>query len=75
MKRVLDVWKSKLGDTNKMKNKIKELFEDYVYSDRVHNGLFNEPKEQIIDLFKTYNDKRKDAAQKISKFVKNTRYT
>ena len=70
MKRVIDVWKSKLGDTNKMKNKIKELFEDYVYSDRVHNGLFNEPKEQIIDLFRTYNDKRKDAAQKICNFVK-----
>ena len=70
MRKAIDVWKSKLGDTNKMKNKLKDLFEDYVYSDTVHGGLFKEPKDKIIDLFKEYNDKKKDAAQKISKFVK-----
>ena len=70
MKRAMDIWKSKLGDTDKMKNKIKQLFEDYVYSDRVHDGLFKKPKEDIIDLFKNYDDKRRDAAQKIAKFVK-----
>ena len=71
MKRALDVWKSKLGDTDRMKNKIKQLFEDYIYSDRVHDGLFKKPKEDIIDLLKNYNDKKRDAAQKIATFVKN----
>ena len=71
MKRALDIWKSKLGDTDKMKNRLKQLLEDYVYSDRVHDGLFKKPKEDIINLFRDYHDKKKDAADKISKFVKN----
>ena len=71
MKRAIDIWKSKLGDTDRMKNKIRQLFEDYIYSDRVHDGLFKRPKEDIIDLFKTYNDKQRDAADKIANFVKN----
>jgi hypothetical protein len=71
MKRAIDVWKSKLGDTDKMKNKIKQLFEDYVYSDRVHDGLFRKPKEDIIDLAKAYDEKRRESAQKIADFVKN----
>ena len=70
MKRCIDIWKSKLGDTDRMKNKIKQLFEDYVYSDRVHDGLFKKTKEDIIDLCKAYNDKRKEAIQKITEFVK-----
>ena len=69
-KRALDIWKSKLEDTPKMKNKIKQLFEDYIYSDHVHNGLFKQPKDDIINMFKSYNNKRKDAINKIVKFVK-----
>ena len=71
MKRVIDVWKSKLGDTDRMKNKIKQIFEDYIYSDKVHDGLFKKPKEDIINLMKNYDDKKRAAAQKISNFVKN----
>ena len=71
MKRCIDIWKSKLGDTQRMKNKIHLLFEDYLYSDKVHDGLFRKPKEDIIDLFKDYSDRKKDAADRISKFAKN----
>ena len=53
-----------------MKNKIKQLFEDYLYSDHVHNGLFKEPKDDIIKMLKGYNDKRNDAINKIVNFVK-----
>ena len=70
MKRVIEIWKSKLGDTNRMKNKIKQLFEDYVYSDHVHDGLFKKPKNDIIELSKEYDDKKKDAAEKITNFVR-----
>ena len=70
LKRCIDVWKSKLGDTQRMKNKIHLLFEDYVWSDKVHEGLFKSPKEQLIDLFKQYSNKKKEAADKISNFVK-----
>ena len=70
MKRAIDIWKNKLGDTDKMKNKIRQLFEDYIYSDRVHDGLFKKPKENIIDLIKTYDSKKRDNAKKIANFVK-----
>ena len=53
-----------------MKNKIKQLFEDYIYSDHVHDGLFKQPKDDIINMFKLYNNKRNDAINKIIKFVK-----
>ena len=71
LKRCIDIWKSKLGDTQRMKNKIHLLFEDYVWSDKVHEGLFKTPKEDIINTFKQYADKKKEAADKISKFVNN----
>ena len=71
MKRCIDIWKSKLPDTQRMKNKIHLLFEDYLYSDKVHEGLFDKSKNDIINLFKDYSDKKKEAANKISKFAKN----
>ena len=70
IKQALDIWKNKLQDTAKMKNKIKQLFEDYIYSDHVHDGLFKQPKDDIINMFKLYNNKRNDAINKIIKFVK-----
>ena len=71
MKRSIDIWKSKLPDTQRMKNKIHLLFEDYLYSDKVHAGLFDKSKEDIINLFRDYADKKKEAADKISNFAKN----
>ena len=71
MKRCIDVWKSKLGDTQRMKNKIHLLFEDYVYSDRVHDGLFQKPKEDIVNLFRDYSDRKKEAADKIAQFARS----
>ena len=70
MKRCIDIWKSKLGDTQRMKNKIHTLFEDYVYSDKIHDGLFTEPKNQIIDLLNTHYNNKKDKAKKIADFIK-----
>ena len=70
LQRCIDVWKSKLGDTQRMKNKIHLLFEDYIWSDKVHEGLFKNPKEDLINIFKQYSDKKKEAADKISNFVK-----
>ena len=70
LRRSLNIWKSKLGDTEKMKTKINNLFDDYIYSDKVHKGIFKKPKEDLLNLFKQYNDMKKDAAKKISKFVK-----
>ena len=55
MKRCLDILKSKLPDTQRMKNKTHLLFEDYLYSDKDHNWLFDKSKNDIINLFKDYS--------------------
>ena len=70
LQRCIDIWKSKLGDTQRMKNKIHLLFEDYVWSDKIHEGLFKSPKEDLVNIFKQSSDKKKEAADKISNFVK-----
>ena len=70
IKNIFNTWKSKLPDTEKMQDKLKNLFDDYIYSDKVHKGLFQKPKEDIINLANDYDSRRKNASQKISKFVK-----
>ena len=70
LQRCIDVWKSKLGDTQRMKNKIHLLFDDYIWSDKIHEGLFRSPKEDLINIFKQYSDKKKEAADKICNLVK-----
>ena len=70
MKNAIKIWKNKLDDTQKMKDKIKSLLYNYIYSDKVHQGLFKKPKEEIIKLFKEYDDKKKNSQKKICDFVK-----
>ena len=70
IKNIIDIWKSKLGDTQKMKNKMKNLLDNYVNSNSSHQELFEKPKNDIIKLFRDYDDKRKDAQQKINNFSK-----
>ena len=71
LRRAFNIWKSKLVDTEKMKTKINNLFDDYIYSEKVHEKIFKKPKEDLLNLLKQYNDKKKEAAHKISKFVKD----
>ena len=60
-----------LPDTQRMKNKAHLLFEDYLYSDKDHNGLFDKSKNDIINLFRDYSDRKKEAADKIAQFARN----
>ena len=41
---MLRYMKSKLSDTQRMKNKIYLLFDDYIYSDKVYDGPFGKQK-------------------------------
>ena len=45
-----------------MKNKVKNLLEDYLYMEKIHQDQFNKPKQEIINLFKNYDDKKREAA-------------
>ena len=70
LKKYFDIWKSKLGDTEKMKNKLNALLKDYMYTRKFNQALYKKPKNDILDLFKGYSDQKKAAADKICKFVK-----
>ena len=58
MKECINIWKSKLGDTQKTKNKMSNLLEDYLYSDKIHDGLIINPAKIILDSMINYNKYR-----------------
>ena len=64
------IWTSKLPDTNRMKNKIKDLFERYVPSQKIHKDVFEEPKKIIIESIQNYNTIKKNKANNIQDFFK-----
>ena len=70
MKECINTWISKLGDTQKMKNKMKTLLEDYLYSDKIHDGLITNPANKILDAMINYNKLKIQKAKKINNFAK-----
>ena len=70
MKESIYRWKNKLGDTQKMKKKMKSLLEDYLYSDKIHEGLFTNPTDDILDSMINYNKIKKEKSKKINHFTK-----
>ena len=70
LKECIKLWRNKLGDTSKMKNKIKILFDDYLYSDNIHENLIAQPVDDILELMNNYTKKKAKMAKKINKFAK-----
>ena len=70
MKECIDLWKSKLGDTQKMKNKMGNLLEDYLYSDRIHDELITNPAKVILESMISYNKLKNEQARKIKEFTR-----
>ena len=70
MKDCRNIWINKLGDTQKMKNKMSTLLEDYLYSDKVHDGLITNPANKILDAMINYNKIKTEKAKKINNFAK-----
>ena len=70
MKECINTWISKLGDTQKMKNKMSTLMEDYLYSDKIHDGLITNPAQKILDAMINYNKIKIEKAKKINDFAK-----
>lgn len=70
MKECIDLWKSKLGDTQKMRNKMSTLLEDYLYSDKVHEGLITKNANLIMESLRNYHKLKTEKAKKINAFAK-----
>ena len=70
VKECINTWISKLGDTQKMKNKMSTLLEDYLYSDKIHDGLITSPANKILEAMKNFNKLKVEKAKKINNFAK-----
>ena len=70
MRECIKIWKNKLGDTQKMKTKINNLFEDFLYSDKIHIGLISNPVKSIKQSLYNYNKIKIEKGKIISSFVK-----
>ena len=63
--KTFNIWLNKIDDTNKMKNKIKKLFNDYILSRKINDAIYKEKINLIIELIKHYNNIKKERALKI----------
>ena len=70
MKQCISIWKNKLEDTQRMKNKMSMLLEDYLYSDTIHEGLIADPVYLLMEAMKKYNKIKIEKAKKINEFAK-----
>ena len=70
MKKCIDIRRSKLGDTRKMKNKISNLLDDYLYQEKIHDGLITNPDKIILESMINYDKLKNEQAKKINGFTK-----
>ena len=71
-KKSFNIWLNKIGDTNKMKNKIKKLFNDYMSSKKINKAIYKDQIKEIIELMNYYNNIKKEKALDIINFIKNS---
>ncbi|MCQ2815840.1 MAG: hypothetical protein MJ252_01105 [archaeon] len=71
MKQAWNIWKDKLGDTDRMKNKLSQLLRDYLESDPVHEVLIHEPEQEILKAMNKRNEDKIQNSSKISDFCRS----
>ena len=59
-RKAFNIWYSKLGDTNRMKNKIKKLLDDYFLTKKINDSIYEEPKNIIVESIKSYDNLKKE---------------
>ena len=69
-KKAFNIWFSKIGDTNRMKNKIQKLFNDYILTKKINDAIFKEPKNAIVDSIKNYDNIKTQKGENIVDFIK-----
>ena len=69
-KSAFNKWKNILENIKQEKNKMKDIFDKYIFSDKIHQNLFSKPKLDLLTLAREYDEKKKKSAVKIVKFIK-----
>ena len=69
-RKAFNIWYSKLGDTNRMKNKIKKLLDDYFLTKKINDSIYEEPKNIIVESIKNYDNLKKEKGQNLVDFVR-----
>lgn len=64
-------WRIRVGDTEKMKNELKDLANRYVVSPIGHKNLVENPKNDLVDAMKTWHELKTDKAKDIQSYCKS----
>ncbi len=70
-RKLFNVWKSKIKDTEKMKNKLNNILNKFLISNSIHEKLFKNNKNDIINSLKNYDKIKHEKGKILSNFVKN----
>ena len=68
-RRAFSTWLSKLGDTNKLKRKLQNMFNKYLTSEPIFNELVLNPIRDLIDNMNTFDKLKHDNAKTISDYI------
>ena len=71
LRKLFNLWKSKIKDTGKMKNKLNDILNKFLISDSVHQKLFKNHKNDIINSLKNYNNIKHQKGKILGNFFKN----
>ena len=69
-KRAFNTWRDRIGDTDAMKRKMKELLERYLVSEPMHNKMIKQPVDDICDMMTAYYKLKKQKAKPICDFCR-----
>jgi hypothetical protein len=65
------LWRIRLGDSDKMKGKLKDMVNKYIPTPMAHEKLYTKPKNDIVDAMNTWNRLKNDKAQNIQDYCKS----
>ncbi|MGL4948237.1 MAG: hypothetical protein ACRC42_02505, partial [Mycoplasma sp.] len=68
LRKAYNTWKSKLGDTDKQKQKMKDLFNRYLPTPKPHKVLIHDPEQELVDAMTAYDLLKHNKAKPIADF-------
>lgn len=69
--RAFRTWKSKVPDTDKLRNKMTKMLHKYVTAPKPHNKLIREPQKELTDMMKQYHLLKQNKVKPLSEFCRS----
>ena len=68
--KVIKIWLSKISDTNRMKNKIRNMFHNYLLTKKLNGKIFKKAKNSLIELFTDFDKIKRKNIKNIFNYFK-----